>query len=84
MTGTWDCKGHIVIPEESLFIEEQQPTTAAVVLKLKSGRQLTEAQIRGITHLVSGAVPNLQPENLTVIDNTGNPIWSGPDGGSHD
>ncbi|MBX5446026.1 flagellar basal-body MS-ring/collar protein FliF [Sphaerobacter sp.] len=73
---------HIVIPEESLFTDEQQPTTAAVVLKLKSGRQLTDAQIRGITHLVSGAVPNLKPENLTVIDNAGNPIWAGPDGGS--
>ncbi|MDI3341736.1 MAG: flagellar basal-body MS-ring/collar protein FliF, partial [Sphaerobacter sp.] len=68
---------HIVIPEESLFIDQQQPTTAAVVLKLRPGRELGADQIRGITHLVSGSVPNLKPENLTIIDNAGNPIWSG-------
>lgn len=71
---------HIVIPEDSLFTDQQQPTTAAVVLQLKPGQQLSSAQVNGITHLVSGAVPNLKPENLTVIDGAGNPIWSGTDG----
>lgn len=71
---------HIVMPEESLFTRDQQPTTAAVVLQLRPGRELTASQIRGITHLVSSAVPNLKPENLTVIDSAGNPIWSGTEG----
>lgn len=73
---------HIVIPEESLFIEQTQPTTASVVLKLKPGRELTDTQIKGITHLVSGAVPNLDPENLTIVDSAGNPIWAGNEGTS--
>jgi flagellar M-ring protein FliF len=53
-----------------------------VVLQLKPGRQLTENQVRGIVHLVSSAVPGLQPEHLTVVDNAGNPIWSGNEAGS--
>ncbi|MCM8749721.1 flagellar M-ring protein FliF [Thermomicrobiaceae bacterium CFH 74404] len=73
---------HIVIPEESLFAEDQQPTSAAVVLQLKPGRQLTEDQVRGIVHLVSSAVPGLQPEHLTIVDDAGNPIWSGNEAGS--
>lgn len=73
---------HIVIPEESLFVEEQQPTSAAVVLQLRPGRRLTEDQVRGIVHLVSSAVPGLQPEHLTVVDDAGNPIWSGNQAGS--
>ncbi len=73
---------HIVIPEESLFAEDQQPTSAAVVLQLKPGRKLTEEQVRGIVHLVSNAVPGLRPENLTVVDDAGNPIWSGNEAGS--
>ena len=73
---------HIVIPEESLFAEDQQPTSAAVVLQLKPGQQLTENQVRGIVHLVSSAVPGLQPEHLTVVDSAGNPIWSGNEAGS--
>jgi len=73
---------HIVIPEESLFAEDQQPTSAAVVLQLKPGRRLTEEQVRGIVHLVSNAVPGLQPEHLTVVDDAGNPIWSGNRTGS--
>ncbi len=71
---------HVVIPEESLFTDQQQPTTAAVVLDLKPGRELTDAQIKGIAHLVSSAVPGLKPENLTVVDSAGNPIWSGDQG----
>lgn len=74
---------HIVIPEESLFTDKQQPTTAAVVLELKPGQRLSEAQVRGITHLVSGSVPNLHPEDLSIIDSAGNPIWDGGAGGSH-
>jgi flagellar M-ring protein FliF len=73
---------HIVIPEESLFSDEQQPTTAAVVIQFKPGGDLTEAQVKGVTHLVSSSVPGLKPENLSVVDQAGALIWSGEDDSS--
>lgn len=71
---------HIVIPEDSLFTDEQEPTTAAVVVQFKPGGKLSKQQIKGVTHLVASSVPGLNPENLTVVDSSGNPIWSGTEG----
>ncbi|MGD8523238.1 MAG: flagellar basal-body MS-ring/collar protein FliF, partial [Desulfobacterales bacterium] len=53
---------HIVMPEKSLFIEEEEPATASVVLKLRSGKWLSQNQVNGIIHLVSSSVPRLLPE----------------------
>lgn len=67
-----NARVHIVLPENSLFIEAQNPATASVFLVLKRGRVLQEAQIRGIAHLVASSVEGLVPENVTIIDNRGN------------
>ena len=62
---------HIVMPSKSLFIEEEEPATASVVLKVRRGRHLSEEQVQGIVHLVSSSVSGLMPENVTVVDNKG-------------
>ncbi len=72
---------HIVMPSDSLFIDEQEPPTASVVLKLRHGRRLNEEQVRGIIHLVSAGVSQLEPENVTVLDNFGR-LLAGPKDGS--
>lgn len=62
---------HIVIPPRSLFIEEEEPATASVILKVHHGRWLSEDQINGVVHLISSSVPRLSPENVTVVDQKG-------------
>ena len=68
---------HIVMPEHSLFVSEEQPATASVVLQLKPGRTLTSDQVGGIAHLVSGAVEGLNKRNITVVDVGGNTLYDG-------
>jgi len=63
---------HLVIPEPSLFIQEEKPATASVVVRLRAGARLQPAQVQGIVHLVSSAVEGLQPEYVTVLDTRGN------------
>ena len=63
---------HLVIPQPSLYSQEESAATASVLLDLKPGRTLDKAQIAGITHLVSGSVEGLKPENLTIVDTHGN------------
>jgi flagellar M-ring protein FliF len=63
---------HIVMSDRSLFIEEERPATASVILKLKAGRWLNEKQVQGIVHLVASSVPRLGPDKVTVVDNNGN------------
>jgi flagellar M-ring protein FliF len=60
-----------VIPETKLFATTVVPVTASVLLRLRPGIELARGKISGIVHLVSSSVENLQPENVTVIDDTG-------------
>ncbi|MGQ9610482.1 MAG: flagellar basal-body MS-ring/collar protein FliF [bacterium] len=63
---------HIVLPNETVFIDKEQPAKASVVLKLRPGAKLDESQVNGITHLVASAVQGLSKENISIIDTYGN------------
>ncbi len=62
---------HLAIPEKRLFREQQQPTTASVILQLVPGRELNEGQIQGVINLVAGSVEGLDFSNVSVIDASG-------------
>jgi flagellar M-ring protein FliF len=61
---------HLVMPHESLFTERQREAKAAVLVRLR-GARLSEQSMNAITYLVSSAVDNLPPENVTVVDANG-------------
>ncbi|MBU1701724.1 MAG: flagellar M-ring protein FliF [Candidatus Eisenbacteria bacterium] len=63
---------HLVIPEESLFQEDQNKTTASVVVRLNAGARLASGHVRGIVHLVASAVEGLETDNVTILDTAGN------------
>jgi flagellar M-ring protein FliF len=65
---------HLVIPDQTLFASQQQPTTASIMLKLKSGKRLDSAQARSISNLIVGSVQGLKAENVTIIDVNGNTL----------
>ncbi len=58
---------HLVMPEESLFTDQQHDAKAAVIVKTRGGRLSDEAQ-QAIPQLVASAVDRLRPENVTVVD----------------
>lgn len=62
------AKVNITAGEDSVFVTNKTPATAAVVLKLKSGKTITEDQVKSIVALVSRSVENLPEENVEVID----------------
>ncbi len=71
---------HIVMSSRSLFIEEEEPATASVILKLRAGRWLSKDQIQGIVHLVSSSVSGLEPDNVTILDSSGKMLAGFKDG----
>lgn len=71
IAGVEQARVHLVIPEKSLFKENEKPATASVVLKVKGNRQLRENDVQGIVHLVSSAIEGMDPEHVTVLDNKG-------------
>ena len=62
---------HIVVPEKALFKEDEKPTTASIVLKLRSGKALRRESVQGMIHLVASSVEGLDPTNVTIVDARG-------------
>jgi len=62
---------HIVVPKESLFVEEQKKATASVFIKTRAAMTLGPTQVDGIVRLVASAVEGLDPGEITVVDTSG-------------
>lgn len=73
---------HIVLPEEKLYKDEQKPATASVTLTTRS--ELGKKQVEAITHLVSAAVPGLEPSNVSITDANGTQLTNSADAGFGD
>jgi flagellar M-ring protein FliF len=77
---------HLTLPKESVFLDQQQPAKASVMIKLRPGAQVSPQNVLAVTHLVASAVEGLTPEAVTVVDMDGNllsrPKRSGADEGA--
>ena len=67
---------HLAEPQQSVFVRDQTPAKASVVVVPYPGRVVSRNQIQAIVHLVSSSIPYLPAENVTVVDNTGNLLTS--------
>jgi flagellar M-ring protein FliF len=69
---------HLVLPRREVFSRDQQEPSASVVLSL-NGSTLQPSQVVAIQHLVSTAVPGLQPTRISIIDSNGRLLARGGD-----
>ena len=69
---------HIVLSEDSLYKKNEKPATASIMLRLKPNAELTKKEVKGIVNLTAHSIQGLQPENITVVDETGK-ILNDPD-----
>ncbi len=72
-----DAKVQIVLPEQRLFSVTQPPVTSSILIRKAPGSDLTDDIVFSIIMLVSKAVENLQPENVSVIDTQGHVLSEG-------
>lgn len=70
-----DCRVIVVLPKDSVFVEDVKPPSASVFLKLRS--KLQSGKVEAIVHLVASAVENLTPELVTVVDSDGKVLSRG-------
>lgn len=68
---------HLVIPEKSVFIDEQGQATASIFLELKPLKSLEPNQIKGVIELVARSVENLDPKDVSVVDTQGQVLSDG-------
>ncbi len=74
---------HLAIPKQTAFLRDEQKPTASVLVALHAGRTLEPAQVAGIVHLVSSSVPQLNPTQVSVVDQDGNLISQSGDAGKN-
>jgi len=62
---------HLALPKESVFVRQPKKSSASVMVELHSGRGLEPGQVEAIVHLVASSVPQLEPGQVTVVDQRG-------------
>lgn len=65
---------HIAIPKETVFAQKQAPATASIVLNIRAGMSLSVKQIVGIRNLVAASISNLPAENVSIVNQDGEPL----------
>ena len=68
---------HIAAAEPSLFVREDKPATASVMLTLQNGRSLSDGQVQAIRFLVASSVPGMNADEVQVIDQRGSLLSDG-------
>ena len=62
---------HLSIGEPTVFRGDRQPSKASVSLIARKGRPLMPASVRGVQRLVAAAVPDLNADEVVVLDGAG-------------
>ncbi len=67
LDGVTFARVQLVLPKRQLFEEEAVAPSASVVIGV-AGREPSADQVRALQNLVAGAVPNLKPDRVTIVD----------------
>lgn len=66
-----EARVHLAIPKPSAFTRQREEASASVVLDLRGGSTLERGQVDAVVHLVASSIPDLAPERVTVVDQSG-------------
>ena len=69
--GVEAARVHLAEPQRSVFVRDEVPPTASVMLRLARGRQLADGQVTAVINLVAGSVPGLSVDAVRVLDQHG-------------
>jgi flagellar M-ring protein FliF len=69
--GVESVRVHLAESEKSVFVRDNSPPTASVMVRLASGRQLSDGQVSAIINLVAASVPGMTPDAVRVADQHG-------------
>lgn len=80
LSSVQSARVHLALPNQNGFFREQQKPSASVLVSLNAGRSLDRNQLAGIVHLVASSVPEMKPEAVSVLDETGKLLSAPVDG----
>ena len=71
MSGVKSARVQIVMPQKSVFKDEQKKPTASVALQLIGNNDLSANSVKAIQHLIASSVEGMSPNDVTVLDTQG-------------
>jgi flagellar M-ring protein FliF len=84
LSDVQSARVHLVMPTDSVFMDRERGAKASVVLKLRRG-DLSKGTALAISRLVAGAVDELKPEDVSIVDaDTDRALGIGRDGSDTD
>ncbi len=69
--GVESVRVHLASPERSVFVRDNAPPSASVMLRMARGRSLAPDQVQAVVNLVAGSVPGLSAADVRVVDQAG-------------
>ena len=79
LDGVTFARVHLVLPERQLFQDQTDQASASITIGV-GAREPSSDEVRAVQNLVAGAVPNLKPERVAVIDQHGKTLSAESDG----
>lgn len=67
LSDVQSARVHLVMPTDSVFLDQQRNAKASVILKLRRG-VLSKDAVVAIANLVAGAVDGLTPQDVSIVD----------------
>jgi len=72
LKGIEQARVHIAREDSNSFVVgRRDPAKASVLLQLAPGQRLSPEQVGAIVNLVAGSVPQLKPDDVSVVDQNG-------------
>lgn len=71
MNQVRNARVHLAIPERSVFVRDERNASASVFVDLYAGTALEREQVRAIVNLVSTSVPQMNSDQVSVVDQRG-------------
>lgn len=71
ITAVQQARVLVAVPKSTSFLRDRRKPSASVTVSLMPGKELGRDQVSGITNLVAGAIPELEPGAVTVVDQSG-------------
>lgn len=71
MSGVEAASVKLALPQETVFVSEQQDPTASVFVRTRTGTDLSTDQVEAIVHLVSAGIEGMKATDVAVVDSTG-------------
>jgi flagellar M-ring protein FliF len=75
-----DVQVHLALEDDALFKQDARPSKASVTLTMQGGTTPPPSVVSGIASLVAGSIGGLDPDHVTIVDESGHALTVVDDG----